>query len=365
MKKLAIAVMMLILLCAAAAAEEHACGDYLYALQDDGTAEITGYTGSDTQLAVPAEVDGYAVTAIDRKAFEYMDTVVSVELPESVSVIEEMAFQHCSALSEINIPEGVTEIGYGAFQYCRALASIELPEGLRVIESFTFLGCISLSDIKLPDSVARIDAYAFEGCPITELILPASLERLECAFNYCAQLTRAHIPAGLTYIEYNPFAGCTALTEFTVAEENACYAVMNGALCDVRTGLLICAPCGGGFTEYDIPQGIKLIGESAFNGCGALERVTIPAGITAVGYRAFEGCAALDDVELPEGVEMIGAHAFDGCNSLTRIRIPKSVYAIGDMAFDNCASLEVFEVACGSLAEKWAQERGYECVYVK
>ena len=45
------------------------CGDYEYAMLDDGTAELTKYRGEAEALEVPGELDGYAVTAIGDGAF--------------------------------------------------------------------------------------------------------------------------------------------------------------------------------------------------------------------------------------------------------------------------------------------------------
>ena len=42
---------------------------YVYTLLEDGTAEITMYTGKATELEVPGKLDGYAVTSIGKGAF--------------------------------------------------------------------------------------------------------------------------------------------------------------------------------------------------------------------------------------------------------------------------------------------------------
>ena len=44
-------------------------GDFEYELLDNGTAEITKYTGSATKLAIPSEIDGKKVTSIGDSAF--------------------------------------------------------------------------------------------------------------------------------------------------------------------------------------------------------------------------------------------------------------------------------------------------------
>lgn len=69
MKKwmLALLALLLTLSCALAAAD--VSGDWEYSLLPDGTVEITDYTGSETELVVPGELDGRTVTKIGNSAF--------------------------------------------------------------------------------------------------------------------------------------------------------------------------------------------------------------------------------------------------------------------------------------------------------
>lgn len=55
-------------------------GDYGYKILDDGTVEITGYTGSDTELIIPSEIDGKAVTSIGGWAFYGRTGLTSVTI---------------------------------------------------------------------------------------------------------------------------------------------------------------------------------------------------------------------------------------------------------------------------------------------
>ena len=59
-----------------------------------------------------------------------------------------------------------------------------------------------------------------------------------------------------------------------------------------------------------LPQGLLLIGDSAFAGCAYLKSVQIPSGCRYIGSSAFENCAALTDVTVPDTVTEIGGRAF-------------------------------------------------------
>ena len=69
----------------------------------DGT--ITGYTGEDTNVVIPAEIDGTTVTKIDTAAFWYgvcTDTLIkSVVIPSTVTDIGDYAFDEQTDLTDI------------------------------------------------------------------------------------------------------------------------------------------------------------------------------------------------------------------------------------------------------------------------
>lgn len=89
----------------------------------DNTAVITGYNGTDTELTIPGQINGYDVTAIGEDAFADMAGITKVLLPASVCSIGKRGFKNCTALAWIE-GEGVKEIGSEAFCNCSALAHI-------------------------------------------------------------------------------------------------------------------------------------------------------------------------------------------------------------------------------------------------
>ncbi|MCR4594984.1 MAG: D-alanyl-D-alanine carboxypeptidase family protein, partial [Clostridiales bacterium] len=76
-------------------------GDWEYILRDDGTAEISEYTGSATKPVIPCEIDGYAVSSISSAVFDGCASLESVRYSGSLS-------QWCG-IEGINeaVPEGL------------------------------------------------------------------------------------------------------------------------------------------------------------------------------------------------------------------------------------------------------------------
>ncbi|MDR0920424.1 MAG: leucine-rich repeat domain-containing protein [Oscillospiraceae bacterium] len=92
--------------------------NFTYRVLYDGTAEITGYTGNKTNITIPSTIDGYVVASIGNLAFYNYSSLISIEIPESVTSIGDKAFAECLNLVLVNIPDNVSSIGAGAFYSC-------------------------------------------------------------------------------------------------------------------------------------------------------------------------------------------------------------------------------------------------------
>ena len=103
---------------------QHDVNGYVYAI-DSESAISCGYTGTGTELAIPAELDGKAVTTIASDAFSNLDgrrKITKVTIPASVKVIESYAFvgykdasKPDSTLMNVTIQGTDVEVGTMAF----------------------------------------------------------------------------------------------------------------------------------------------------------------------------------------------------------------------------------------------------------
>ena len=351
-------------------------GDYSYKVLDNGTVEISRYTGNATVVNIPSRINGRRVTSIGEGAFCYCRSLTSITIPDSVTSIGDMAFGHCYNLISIAIPDSVTSIG-DAFYCCSSLTSIMLPEGLTSIGSGTFYGCSNLTSITIPDRVTSIGDSAFIYCSNltainvaeankfyssvngvlfnkdkTKLIcyprskvdnsynIPNSVKSIgNDTFLGCNKLTSITIPNSVTSIGERVFAGCSSLTAINVAEANKFYSSVDGVLFNKDKTELICYPPRKVDDSYSIPNSVTSIGDSAFCNCLSLTSITIPFGVTSIRNSTFCGCSSLTSIAIPKSVTSIGYGAFCYCQSLTSITIPDSVTSIGDMAFGHCYNL--------------------------
>ena len=146
------------------------------------------------------------------------------------------------------------------------------------------------------------------------------------------------IPEGVTIIGNSAFFGCRKLTDVVIP--NSVTDIGNSAFFD----------CG--LIQVSIPASVTNIGKSAFGYCQSLTSITVDKN--NVNYRDIDGnlyskdgktfiqyTAGKTETEflVPYGVTVVGACAFDGCKSLTKVETPERVEYVDDYAFSLCESL--------------------------
>ena len=114
-----------------------------YTLINDSEYSITGYSGNNLNVVIPAKYQGKPVTSIGQEAF-YWNYLTSITIPNSVTCIGESAFEGCD-LESIELPNSVISIQASAFSVCNSLTSVIIPNSVENIGEEAFFGCRSLS----------------------------------------------------------------------------------------------------------------------------------------------------------------------------------------------------------------------------
>ena len=366
---------------------------------EDGVTSIGesafAYCNALTSVTIPD-----SVTSIGLCAFQACDALTDVTIPDSVTSIGTCAFEDCDALTEITIPDSVTSIGTCAFARCDSLNKIyvsensacysidsygvlfnkdktlliqapgayqghyTIPDSVTHIETYSFDFCNDLTSVTFGKNVINNGGTNFQGCKAlvafyvkedntcysndshgvlfnkdkTELIqapdayqghytIPDTVTFISWdAFSNCDALTGVTIPDSVTYIAGGAFYGCDALTSITIPD----------SISSINSGVF--SNCHA-LTSVTIPDSVTQIGNGAFAYCGALTNVPIPDSVTYIDNLAFVNCYSLSDVTIPDGVTYIGFYAFSNCYSLSNVTIPSSVTYIGSEAFDSCQAL--------------------------
>lgn len=100
-------------------------GSLEYMVQE-GKVTVTGYSGSDLEVSVPAELDGLPVTVIAKKTFLSRKQLKRVFLPPSLEEIGDFAFTFCSNLESVWIPRNTCKVGSRIFMECKGIRKLYL-----------------------------------------------------------------------------------------------------------------------------------------------------------------------------------------------------------------------------------------------
>ena len=97
-------------------------------------------------------------------------------------------------------------------------------------------------------------------------------------------------------------------------------------------------------TQVELPEGLKVIGEFAFDDCKKLKKVDFPSSLRIIDCGAFMGCESITELDIPGSCEEIFDSAFSGCSKLKRVMFHEGTTNIYMQAFNSCYSLRYIEI---------------------
>ena len=360
------------------------CGDFRYFLLRDGTAALYDYAGEKETLTLPETVDGWPVSSLITCS---SGRLKKVTIPDGIFRVSSInPFSGCPNLEEIQVspghpglsleqgvllsrgtvvacprkrpgdtlvlPEGIREIGGEAFLRCETLKSVTLPEGVRAIRRFAFAECAALRTVCLPGTVTEFGLGIFNGDEILDLSIPYSLENAWLFDNDYA------FSDDEPDFSYPVFSDPTETYSYACLKDGtACILSYAGEETDVVvpesldghpvSTVGISAFQGMKIKTLTLPEGIRVIGDSAFEGCDLLRSVTLPESLAVIGDCAFRDCVLLESIPLPSGLAAIGEGAFAGCRNLDSVLLPEKLETLGGGAFENCSRLQSVRIPEG------------------
>lgn len=322
--------------------------DWEYCILEDGTAELTGYTGKDETITVPSKVVGVdgtevAVIQIGDSVFYKNEIVKSVIIQEGIETLGSDSFANCSNLESVILPDSLLRIYTKAFENCVRLTGITLPSNLTSISWYAFSGCSGLTDIVFPESITSIGDRAFAGCDGLKYIYLPKNVILNSNF-------------GVAFSGKN-------VESINVSEENPYYSSEDGILYDKEKKTLY--QCPAQKENVKIPDSVEDIKYGAFSGCIKLKKIDLPKNLKEIKTSAFSSCTGLQGMIFPDGLTDIDMYAFSGCTGMKFVAIPPSVTYISNDTFTHAGNRDKIldiTIKCmkDSYAESYAKEYGFK-----
>jgi hypothetical protein len=138
-------------------------------------------------------------------------------------------------------------------------------------------------------------------------------------------LVSLFLPEGITALGNDAFYLCSSLEYLSLPQTLT--AIGNRALWDTAVRSL------------SVPQGVKSLGESAFEGSGLQSLDLSGLTLESMGDRILSGCSSLKQVILPENLpnNTLPDHTFDHCTALESVNLPRNLEIIGIGAFSSTA----------------------------
>ena len=136
--------------------------EYVILVNSDGkTAELKSVylPYSYAEADVPAEIEGYKITAIGEKAYAGNFTVETINIGENIKSMGAKAFMSCYELKEVVLNAPITAIPDDCFFSCPKLETVVIPKTVKTIGEDAFFGCIAY-DAAIPSTVTKIGENA-------------------------------------------------------------------------------------------------------------------------------------------------------------------------------------------------------------
>lgn len=193
--------------------------DFEYKERKDGTVLIKKYIGNESEVVIPAAINGKSVLEV-KSVFDDRP-----DLPTSVTVsdgIEKLAytFENCSNLKSVSLPNSLVGIEINTFKFCESLESAVIPDSVEYLGNYAFAACFKLKTITVPDSVSEIGDNLFNSCTGLETVtLSKNITEIpDFTFAFCSSLKSADIPEGVTHIGDGAFCNCSSLQKVNLPD---------------------------------------------------------------------------------------------------------------------------------------------------
>lgn len=287
--------------------------------------EVNGISETNNVVIIPNKVNDIEIKEIGEELFLKNTYIEKLVISETVTTLGYKMCYGCTNLKEVTLPDNITVIPDYAFEKCTLLEKINMPQSLVQIRNDAFAES-GIKEFIAPDSFKEIWGYAFKDCKNLENVdLNKTTSIGDMSFENCTKLSSIVLPNTLVELGTYVFSGCTLLNNIKMPsnpiEITNTFIYGTGYYNDTNNwenGILY-------LDNYLITTNNDLLNQQSIN---------VKEGTIVIAINAFTNNGRnLKSIVLPEGLKIIGSSAFSSLYSLSQINIPSSVISIGNNAF--------------------------------
>ena len=186
-----------------------------------------------------------------------------------------------------------------AFEGCRDIKSMKIPEGPTSFSVSTFKNCSKLETLSIPKTTTSFGTYSFVGC--------TSMKKVNIKdFNAFLNIVMTDASSSFFYVSTGKiYLNGEVLTEVIIPDGKT----------EVKNSLF---HNNIGITHVSIPNSVKTIGISTFNGCKNVTTWDVDFGnLTTIKSHAFRYCKNLPENLVLTNLTTIGIFSFGNTNIKT------------------------------------------------
>lgn len=301
------------------------------------------------------------ITKIGNGSFRGCSNLEYFEFPDKVTSIGLHTFRNCSSLDISELPDTITEMGQYAFAQCRNLTITKLPDNLNSLGTYVFQGCTGLSTITIPEKVTNVENGVFQNCTnlqtvylnATHMLLGSGISSYSGSlFTGCTNLTEIIIGEDVEYLSHRVFGGipqpitiiynaknCQDIaSDISPFHSSQVQTIEFGDKVEHIPAYLLNLSDKTVLESVSFNDGLKSIGDYAFQNCTNMVVLSIPESVESIGTSAFAGCSNVMIRSLPEGVHL-DPTAFQNCTGITSLVLPGEI-GFGPNCFEGCTNLK-------------------------
>ena len=193
--------------------------EYCYSINTDGTITLEEYLGTETDIIVPAEYDGYKVSTIGTDAFDGAG-LERVTIEEGITTLQEYAFRSNTKLVELNLPRTLKTIGDAAFIDCSKIEQIIIPRSVTKVGLGLVQRCTALKELVIFKETTSIGGSMLYLNPSAVIYCEAN----STALNYAKSYSYTYSIIEDNYdITYNENAGTDIITNMPSTQNKVKY----------------------------------------------------------------------------------------------------------------------------------------------